>query len=223
MNPAALKTNLGDLPAGRRPHRQQRRLHAGQPRQGGVRLQPADRRLAQALRDVRDPDLHAQRALARRARDDEQAEGPDQELLRARHHVLALRAEHGPDHRLDRRRSSRRARSSPRPTSAPSRRATRSARRPRSSTRTTGSSRRSWRPAPIGTSPATRPPPSASSPRRASPTDRCSTAPTRSRPPATSSTSCPATRPSGSRPSRPRTRSRPSARPSARATAGRSG
>ena len=45
--------------------------------------------------------------------------------------------------------------------------------------------------------------------------------PTRSRRPATSSTSCRATRTSASRPSRPRTRSRRSARPSARATAAR--
>ena len=50
---------------------------------------------------------------------------------------------------------------------------------------------------------------------------RCSTAPTRSRRPPTSSTSCRATRTSASRRSRPRTRSRRSARRSARPTAGR--
>ena len=89
--------------AGRRPDRQHRRVHPGQPEQGGLRHQPADRRLAQGLHDLRDPDLDAQRAVARRARHDQQAEGPDQELLRPGRHVLAVRAEHGPDARLDRR------------------------------------------------------------------------------------------------------------------------
>ena len=172
---------------------------------------------------LRDPDLDAQRALARWARHDEQAEGPDEELLRARAHVLALRAEHGADDRRGSTRSSRRARWSPRRTSGRSRPATRSARRPRSSTRTTGSSRRTCRPGRIGTSPATRRPRSGSWRRRSWPSARSSTAATRSRRPATSSTSSRATRRSGSRRSRPRTRSRPSARPSARATAGRSG
>ena len=55
------------------------------------------------------------------------------------------------------------------------------------------------------------------------PGGRCSTAATRSRRPATSSTLCRATRTSASRRSRPRTRSPPSARPSAPATAERSG
>ena len=120
-------------PAGRRrPHRQQRRVHAAEPEQGGLRQQPADRRLAQGLHRLRDPDLDAQRALARRARDDDQAEGPDEELLRARAHVLAVRAEHGSDASTGSTRSSRRGRSSPRRTSGRSRPATPSARRPRS-------------------------------------------------------------------------------------------
>ena len=76
----------------------------------------------------------------------EQAEGPDQELLRARDHVLAVRAEHGADAPLDRREVRARGPSSPRRTSGRSRPATPSARRPRSSTRTTGSSRPSCRP-----------------------------------------------------------------------------
>ena len=37
MNPAALKANLTDLPAGRRPHRQHRRVHQAQPDQGRLR------------------------------------------------------------------------------------------------------------------------------------------------------------------------------------------
>ena len=41
MNPAALKANLGDLTAGRHPHRQHRRLRRAQPRQGRLRRQPA--------------------------------------------------------------------------------------------------------------------------------------------------------------------------------------
>ena len=49
------------------------------------------------------PISHAQRALARRARHDEQAEGPHEELLRAGAHVLAVRAAAGADARLDRR------------------------------------------------------------------------------------------------------------------------
>ena len=223
MNPAALKTNIGDLPRGRRAHRQQRRLHASNLNKAGYATQPADRRLAQGLHRLRDPDLHAQRALARRARHDQQADGPDQELLRAGPHVLAVRALDGPDARAGSTPSSAPGRSSPRPTSARSRPATRSARRPRCSTPTTASSRPSSPRARTATSPATRRPRSASWPPASWPTGRCSTAPTRSRRPATSSTSCRATRPSASRPSRPRTRSRPSARPSARATAGRMG
>ena len=49
MNPAALKTNIGDLPPGRRAHRQQRRVHPAEPEQGRLREQPADRRLAQGV------------------------------------------------------------------------------------------------------------------------------------------------------------------------------
>ena len=46
MNPAALKTNIGDLPPGRRAHRQHGRVHDRQPEQGGLRQQPAHGRLA---------------------------------------------------------------------------------------------------------------------------------------------------------------------------------
>ena len=78
------------------------------------------------------------------------------------------------------------------------------------------------RPARTATSPATRRRRSASWPPRSWPTGSCSTARTRSPRPRTSCTSCPATRRSASRRSRPRTRSPRSARPSARATAARS-
>ena len=76
--------------------------------------------------------------------------------------------------------------------------------------------------APTGTSPATRRPPWASSRPRRPRSATCSTAPTRSPPPRTSSSSSPATSRSAFGPSRPRTRSPRSAPPSARPTAARS-
>ena len=88
--------------AGRRDHRQQRRLHAAQPGQGRLRQQPPRGRVAQAVHGLRDPGRHAQRAGPRGPRHDLQAGRPDQELLRPRRDVLALRAEHGPDPALDR-------------------------------------------------------------------------------------------------------------------------
>ncbi len=85
-----------------------------------------------------------------------------------------------------------------------------------------GQARQARSRASTATSPATRRPRSASWSLPSWPTASCSTARTRSPPPRTSSTSCRATRRSGSRRSRPRTRSRPSARRSVRRTAGRS-
>ena len=102
MNPAALKTNIMDLPRGRCPDRQQRRLHDRQPDQGRLHQRPADRWLAQGLHALRDPHLDAQRPRPREPRDDLQAGRPDQELLRPGRHVLALRALHGSDLALDR-------------------------------------------------------------------------------------------------------------------------
>ena len=151
---------------GRRVDRQQRRVHAAEPEQGGVRQQPADRRLAQVVHRLRGPDLDPQRAIARRPRHDQQAEGPDQELLRARPDVLAVRARARRARSTGSTRSSRPARSSPRRTSGRSRRATPSARRPRRSTPTIASGPPSSTPASTGTSPATRPRRSASWPPR---------------------------------------------------------
>ncbi len=119
----------------RRDHRQQRRVHASEPRQGGLRDQPPRGRFAARLHRLRDPRLHAQRAGARWPRHDLEAGGPDQELLRPRRHVLALRPDHGDDPAPGSRRSSAGARSSRRPTGGRSTPATPSARRPRSSTR----------------------------------------------------------------------------------------
>ena len=166
MNPAALKTNVGDLPAGGALIVNSDAFTQAEPQQGRLRGEPADRRLAQAVHALRDPDLDAQRALARRPRHDEQADGPDEELLRARDHVLAVRARAWTRRSAGSTTSSASGRSSPRPTSARSRPATRSARRPRSSTPTTASRRPSSPRARTGTSPATRRRRSASWPRR---------------------------------------------------------
>ena len=87
-----------------------------------------------------------------------EAEGPDEELLRARDHVLAVRPRHRRRRSAGSTTSSASGRSSPRRTSGPSRPATRSARRPRSSTPTTASRRPSCRRARTATSPATRRP-----------------------------------------------------------------
>ena len=48
MNPAALKTNIKDLPQRRRPDRQHRRVHQAQPAEGRLRREPARGRLARS-------------------------------------------------------------------------------------------------------------------------------------------------------------------------------
>ena len=156
MNPAALKTNIGDLPAGGALIVNSDAFTQQNLNKAAYASEPAHRRLAQARHGVRGPDQRPQRALARRPRDDVEAEGPHEELLRAGPDVLAVRALDGPDASRGSSRSSARGRSSPRRTPGPSRRATRSARRPRCSTRRTASRRRSWTPARTATSPATR-------------------------------------------------------------------
>ena len=106
MNPAALKTNIGDLPA------------------GGALIVNSDaftqqnlNKAAYASNPLTDGSLKAYTVfevpistLNERSLDgprhDQQAEGPDQELLRARADVLAVRAEHGPDDRTGSTRSS---------------------------------------------------------------------------------------------------------------------
>ena len=167
MNPAALKTNLGDLPARRHPDRQRGRVHRPEPEEGRLRGEPARGRLAQAVERLQRADLDAQRARARGPRPDQQAGRPLQELLRARADVLAVRARLDAHARAGSTRSSRSGRRSPRPTSARSRPATTSARRPRSSTSSYHvPPRRSSRPGTTARSPATRRPRSASSPPR---------------------------------------------------------
>ena len=73
MNPAALKTNVGDLPAGGALIVNSDAFTQAEPQQGRLRGEPADRRLAQAVHRLRDPDLDAQRARPRRARHDERS------------------------------------------------------------------------------------------------------------------------------------------------------
>ena len=219
MNPAALKTNVMDLPAGGADHRQRRCLHARQPGQGGVRRQPAGGRLAQAVQGLRGPDLHPQRERARGAGHDQQAGGPDEELLRAGPDVLALRAVDGADDRLDRGEvrgpPGHRRGQPPGPL-----RGLRLRRDHRDVPHDLpGAEGEAATRAPTGTSPATRRPPWASSPPQRPRSATCSTAPTRSRRPRTSSSSSPATSRSAFGPSRPRTRSPRWARRSVRPTA----
>ena len=141
MNPAALKTNVGDLPAGGAlivnsdaftPQNLNKAGYAANPLTDGSLKQytvfevPISTLNERALDGL---DMTSQ------------AEGPDEELLRPRADVLAVRAEHGSDAHLDRRQVLGPPGRSPRPTSGRSRPATPSARRPRCSTRTTGSRR----------------------------------------------------------------------------------
>ena len=67
MNPAALKTNIGDLPPGGALIVNSDAFNASQPEEGRLRGEPADRRLAQAVHRLRDPDQHAQHARRSKA------------------------------------------------------------------------------------------------------------------------------------------------------------
>ena len=143
MNPAALKTNLLDLPRGRR-------------RSSSTRTRSPPRNLAKAAyaaNPLTDGSLKAYKVFevpigtlnaagARGPGDDQQAGRPDEELLRPRPDVLALRAVDGAHARVDRPEVRQPARSSPRRTAGRSRPATPSARPPRCSTRPTGCRRR---------------------------------------------------------------------------------
>ena len=223
MNPAALKTNVGDLPAGGALIVNSDAFTQQNLNKAGYAANPlTDGSLKQyALFEI--PISTLNERVARRPRHDEQAEGPDEELLRARDHVLALRAGLRGDDPLDRGEVRQAAGRRGGEHAGPQgrlrvRRDDRDL--PHPLPRRAGQARRRARTA---TSPATRRPRSASWRRPSSPAGRCSTAPTRSRRRPTSSTSCRATRTSASRRSRPRTRSRPSAPRSARATAARWG
>ena len=140
MNPAALKANLRRARAGRDDHRQRGRVHQAQPGEGRLRRQPARGRHAGGLPRAPDPDEHADHAGGRGDRGRHHPRRrPRQEPVRARRHLLAVRA---PDRRhqaLDRAQVRARARRSPRRTWPPSTPAGRSARRPSCSTSSTAS------------------------------------------------------------------------------------
>ena len=223
MNPAALKTNIGDLPPGGALIVNSDAFTQQNLNKAGYASQPARPTARSRPTRVFEIPISTLNARALDGLDmTSQAGRPDQELLRPRAHVLAVRAEHGADARLDRREVRRPAgrrrgeqagaqgrlrvrrddRDLPHP--LPRRAGPPRARHVPQHHRQRGDGARLRR---------------RLAARRAG---RSSTAPTRSRRPATSCTSSPATRRSASRRSRPRTRSPPSGRPSARPTAARS-
>ena len=210
----------------RHAHHQHRRVQQGEPEEGQLRVEPARRRHAQGLPRPPAADHDAQHPRAARGRRAALAQGDGslQELLRARHPLLALRPPDGADARLDRREVQEEPGGRAAPTRSRSKTgynfadttevftthytvkkaADRAGQVPQDHGQRGDGHRLRRR-------------------RRSSPAARSSTARTRSRPPPTSCTSWRATRISASRPFRPRTRSRPSAPPSARASPATSG
>ena len=83
MNPAALKANVGDLPAGGDADRQHRRVHQAQPDQGRLHELAAGRRLARALHGAprRDGDADPRRAGGDRP--EQEGRGAGEEHVRA--------------------------------------------------------------------------------------------------------------------------------------------
>ena len=143
MNPAALKTNLKDLPRGGHADRRRRPVQRPQPAEGGLRGEPDRGRLARRVPGARDPaDLDdRRRAEGDRGRDAARG-GALEEHVRARPDVVALPPAdrgHGrvPDDEV--REEAGDPRGEPEGVPAP---ATRSARRPRASRSRTRSSRR---------------------------------------------------------------------------------
>ena len=157
MNPAALKTNIGDLPKGGTLIVNEDAFEERNLAKAGYASNPLTDGIARRLRGLQDP---AEQAHARRARGHHRphAEGhaPLEEHVRARPAVVDVLASGRRQRGLDQRRSSARSPRSPRPTSARSAPASRSARRPRSSRRASSSSPRRSRPGRTATSPATR-------------------------------------------------------------------
>ena len=219
MNPAALKTNIGDLPPGGALIVNSDAFTQQNLNKAAYAQQPADRRLAQG----RTPSSRSRSRRSTSARStglDMTTKQKDltKNFFALGHHVLAVRAEHGPDARAGSTRSS-----AARPVIAEANK--RALKAGYAFGETTEMFHTHYRVAAgqaaararTGTSPATRRPRSASWPRRKL-ADRplfYGSLPDHARP-ATSSTSCRATRRSASRRSRPRTRSRRSARRSAR-------
>ena len=141
MNPAALKSNLGELPAGGALIVNEDAFTAQNLQKVGYASNPLTDGSLKQWNVFNVPISTLNTPRARGPRPDEQAGRPDQELLRARADVLAVRARSGRARSPGSTTSSRSDRRSPRATSAPSTPATTSARRPRSSTSATSSRR----------------------------------------------------------------------------------
>ena len=102
MNPAALKTNIGDLPAGGALIVNKDAFTQQNLNKAAYASNPLTDGSLKAFTVFEVPISTLNERVARRPRHDQQAEGPDEELLRARPDVLAVRAEHGADDPLDR-------------------------------------------------------------------------------------------------------------------------
>ena len=103
MNPAALRTNVKDLPQGRHADRRHRHVQGAQPAEGRLRVEPARGRLARRLPPARGrADVDDGRG-AEGDRGDHLARGRAlEELLRARADELALQPAHRGDARVRR-------------------------------------------------------------------------------------------------------------------------
>ena len=99
MNPAALRTNLKDLPAGRHADRRRRRLHGAEPQEGRLHGEPARGRLARGLQRPRGAADLAHARGAEGGRRHEARGRALEEHVRARADVVAL---HAPDRGHDR-------------------------------------------------------------------------------------------------------------------------
>ena len=223
MNPAALKANIGVLPTGATLIVNSDAFDERNLRQGGIRRQPAHRRVAGGVHRLRGADdLHHPGGVQGGRRQAPRRRAVE-ELLRPGPRQLAL---HPPDRahaRVDHRSGSRTVPRSPRPTPGPS--------GPGYNFGETAELFESELRGPPGhlragrVHPDHRQPGAGLGADRRRPAGRAAAVPraaTRSPRRRTSSTSCPGTRTSASAPSRPRTRSPASAPPSAPPSAARS-
>ena len=106
MNPAALKTNVGDLPTGGALIVNSDAFTQQNLNKAGYTTNPLDDGSLKPYTRLRGPISTLNAARARRARHDLEAEGPDEELLRPGPDVLAVRARARSDARAGSTRSS---------------------------------------------------------------------------------------------------------------------